>query len=200
MRYRLDAQHYINDRLLEPGHIIGDGTDVPFVDRKGNPLAPSASMTPLDGDARSHFEKHFPDATLPEARVTDSIPIHEQDGRVVQPHGGTVDTVDGVPGGYVIGPDGKPTNELKKGLPDPGSPNHPVGQPVIGAQSAPNTTPQVPPPSLNDQGQPAGAPLANPASTPANQPQRAPLPPTPPPMSNMAPPKPTVQQPVPPKK
>jgi len=159
MRYRLDAQHYIHDRLLEPGHIIGDGTDVPFTDRRGQPMRPSRSMTPLDGDAKAAFQKAFPGAELPNADALAAIPIHEHDGRVIQPHGGVVETVDNVPGGYVIGPDGQPTNELKKGLPDSGSPNHPVGQPVIGTQSAPGTTPSVPPRTVDDHGQPPGAPL-----------------------------------------
>lgn len=144
MRYRLDAQHYINDRLLEPGHIIGEGTDVPFVDRKGRSMRPSVSMTPLDADAVAEFKRAFPGAEMPERDPTKAIPIHEVHGQVIQPHG-VVDTIDSQPGSYVIGPDGKPTKELKKGLPDPGSPNNPVGMPVVGTPSAPGTTPSVPP-------------------------------------------------------
>lgn len=153
MKYRLDAQHYINDRLLEPGHIVGDETDVPFRDRKGEPLIPSASMTPLDGDARSHFKKHFPDAVLPEGDAANNVPIHNE---------GSVEV--GGPGEWVIGPDGKPTKELKKGLPDSGSPNHPVGQPVIGTVPGPGQAAHVPPKSADDHGQPPGAPLKSPAT------------------------------------
>lgn len=136
MKFRLDSQHYINDRLLEPGHIIGDQTDCAFVDAEGEPMKPSMQMTPLDGDAKSLFEKTFPNTKLTK-NALDNISLRmNEDGRVQQA-GGPVDTVDGVPGGYVIGPDGKPTGELKKGLPDSGSPNHPVGQPIIGVASTP---------------------------------------------------------------
>lgn len=155
MRFRLDAQHYINDRLLEPGHIIGDGTDVPFVDAKGRQMQPSVSMTPLDDEAWDVFKQRFPGTQMPERDPTKAIPLQgtgdkvkapplfqEEDGRVIQPTGaGPVKTVDDIPGGYVEGKD----RELKKGLPDSGSPNHPVGQPVIGIPSAPGTTPVVPP-------------------------------------------------------
>lgn len=134
MKYRLDAQHYINDRLLEPGHIIGDETDCAFVNADGSPMEPSMQMTPLDGDAKSAFEKRFPNTKLPKSAL-DNISLKMTEGGQVRQAGGPVDTVDGVPGGYVIGPDGEPTKELKKGLPDSGSPNHPVGQPVIGVAS-----------------------------------------------------------------
>ena len=150
MRFRLDAQHYINDRLLEPGHIIGDGTDVPMMLVNGQPLEPSVHMTPLDAEATAFFMKHYPGSTMPERDPMKAIPISANaDGVVRQPNqgAGPVDTVDGVPGGYVIGPDGKPTNELKKGLPDSNSPNAPVGRPVIGTVSAGGTTPTVAPPT-----------------------------------------------------
>jgi hypothetical protein len=192
MRYRLDVQHYINDRLLEPGHIVGDGTDVAMVDANGEDIPPSQHMTPLDGEAQQVFKKRFPGARLPKQEALDRIPIHERDGLVQQPSGGVVDTVDGVPGGYVIGPDGKPTAELKKGLPDPGSPNNPVGRPVIGTPPTPGATAVVPPRPLADQGQPPGAPLRPgtaqapvPAQTPGQVASQAP--PAPPPMSNMKP-------------
>jgi hypothetical protein len=155
-RFRLDAQHYINDRLLEPGHIVGDDTDVPLVAANGEPIKPSVSMTPLDEDAWALFNETFPGARRPDRDPTKAIPIRGSgdsakqaplvnvqkgpDG-MVQQQGGPVKTVGDVPGGYVEGHH----NELKKGLPDSGSPNHPVGQPVIGTQSAPGTTPVVPP-------------------------------------------------------
>jgi hypothetical protein len=157
MKFRLDAQHYINDRLLEPGHIIGDETDMPMVLPNGEPIKPSVNMTPLDDEAWSLFRDTFPGVRRPERDPTKAIPLRgtgdsakapplytkDSDGRVIQPGGGgAVQTVDNVPGGYVVGPDGEPTKELKKGLPDPGSPNHPVGQPVIGSPSA---SPAVPP-------------------------------------------------------
>jgi len=48
MRFKLTAQHYINDRLLEEGVIIGEGTDVPFLDKNGDSLPPSNFMEGLD--------------------------------------------------------------------------------------------------------------------------------------------------------
>jgi len=157
MRYRLDVQHYIHDRMLEPGHIIGDGTDVPMVNGDGSPMLPSTGMTPLDDEAADAMRKRYPGVRMPERDPTKAIPLRgtgdtaksppafvEKEGRVVQPHGGTVETVDNVPGGYVIGPDGQPTKELKKGLPDSGSPNHPVGQPIIGSVTPTHDRPVVP--------------------------------------------------------
>ena len=154
MKFRLDAQHYINDRLLEPGHIIGDETDVPMVLANGEPMKPSVNMTPLDGEAAQLMRDTFPGVKLADARdPTKAIPLRGSgdsakapalvkgpDGLVQQPTGaGPVKTVGDVPGGYVEGKD----HELKKGLPDSGSPNHPVGQPVIG--TLPSTpTPVVP--------------------------------------------------------
>lgn len=142
MKFRLDIQHYIGDRLLEPGHIIGNETDVPFIDARGKPMIPSRNMTPLDDEAWDIFNKTFPGTQgRPERDPTKAIPLRgtgdtakapplyakDSDGRVVQP-GGSGKTVDNVPGGYVEGKD----HELKKGLPDSGSPNNPVGRPVIG--------------------------------------------------------------------
>jgi hypothetical protein len=160
MRYRIDAQHYIHNRLLEPGHIIGDNTDVPFREADGTPMVPSASMTPLNEEAMGLFKKKFPGAKLPPKSALDAIPLHNQ---------GPVQT--GGPGDWVIGPDGQVTNQLKKGLPDSNTPNTPVGQPVVGVQSAPGTTPQHPVQPPQDQGQPPGAPLKQPQSAPSNQPQ-----------------------------
>ena len=151
MRFRLDAQHYINDRLLEPGHIIGDGTDVPMILPDGSPMKPSVNMTPVDDEAWGFFQETFPGTRRPERDPTKAIPIRgtgdsakqaplvkeDSEGRVIQP-GGPAKTIGDVPGGYVEGKD----HELKKGLPDSGSPNHPVGQPVIGTVS---TSPHVPP-------------------------------------------------------
>ncbi len=50
-RYKLLMQHYIDDRLLEPGTIIGEGTDVPFLDADGKPLRPTAYMEGLDDES-----------------------------------------------------------------------------------------------------------------------------------------------------
>lgn len=152
MLFRLDTQHYIHDRLLEPGHIIGDNTDIAMVNADGSPLIPSRSMTPMDDEAWSLFNETFPGTRRPERDPTKAIPLRgtgdsaksaailkDDNGRVIQPTGGgPVKTVDDIPGGYVEGKD----RELKKGLPDSGSPNHPVGQPVRGTEF---TSPAVPP-------------------------------------------------------
>jgi hypothetical protein len=150
MKFRLDTQHYINDRLLEPGHIIGDETDVPMVLPNGDPLKPSVNMTPLDDEAWSFFRETFPGVRRPDRDPTKAIPLrgtgdaakapplfhkNPDTGMVLQPS----DLVHGQPAG-----EPQYLEVGKKGLPDQGSPNHPVGQPVIG--HAPTTpTPVVPP-------------------------------------------------------
>lgn len=75
MKFRLDERHYINDRLLEPGHVIGEGTDVPMVLPNGDPIHPSASMTPLDDEAMEVFKQRFPGARMPERDPTKAIPL-----------------------------------------------------------------------------------------------------------------------------
>lgn len=75
MRFRLDTQHYINDRLLEPGHIIGDETDVPLVLANGDPVKPSVNMTPLDDEAWKLFQDTFPGTKRPERDPTKAIPL-----------------------------------------------------------------------------------------------------------------------------
>jgi hypothetical protein len=57
MRFKLTAQHYINDRLLEEGYVIGEGTDVPFLDKNGNYLPPSDYMEGLDDESRTAVDK-----------------------------------------------------------------------------------------------------------------------------------------------
>ena len=71
MKFRLDAQHYMNDRLLEVGHIIGDETDVGLPDG----WVPSRQMTPLDDEAKAFFSRTFPGATYPERDPTKAIPL-----------------------------------------------------------------------------------------------------------------------------
>ncbi len=75
MKFRLDSKHYINDRLLEPGHIIGDETDVPMVLPNGDPIKPSVNMTPLDDEAWALYKETFPGARLPERDPTKAIPL-----------------------------------------------------------------------------------------------------------------------------
>ena len=73
MKYRLNAQHYADDRLLEPGAIVGDGdeavhpwrypadiqTDVQNI-KAGQAMPPSKEMTPLDDEAKKLYGEAFP--------------------------------------------------------------------------------------------------------------------------------------------
>lgn len=75
MKFRLDSQHYINDRLLEPGYVIGDETDILMVLPNGDPMKPSVNMTPLDNEAMALFKETFPTARPPERDPTKAIPL-----------------------------------------------------------------------------------------------------------------------------
>jgi hypothetical protein len=74
MKYRLDAQHYIDNMLLEPGLVIGDDELITYRDEKGHPRAPSLQMTPLDDEAKRLFEEHH-NSAAPERDPTKSIPL-----------------------------------------------------------------------------------------------------------------------------
>lgn len=74
MKYRLDAQHYYLDMLLEPGTEVGDGTSFPWRDKTGHPLDPSVSMTPLDEEAKRAVKAKF-GTGLPERDPTKAIPL-----------------------------------------------------------------------------------------------------------------------------
>lgn len=76
MKFRLDAQHAMFDRLLEPGTVIGDEeTGFPMVHSNGEPMKPSVYMTPLDDEARDLFKETFPGARMPERDPTKAIPL-----------------------------------------------------------------------------------------------------------------------------
>lgn len=51
MRFKLLAPHYIDDRLLEAGEVIGEGTQVPFTYPDGSPRTPSPEMEGLDEES-----------------------------------------------------------------------------------------------------------------------------------------------------
>lgn len=90
MKFQLAAQHYIEDRLLEPGTIVGDETpysfrysrDVTQVNKEGrvetikagSPMTPSREMIPLDEEAKQLMREAFPAGPAP-ADPTASIPI-----------------------------------------------------------------------------------------------------------------------------
>lgn len=51
MLFKLLAQHYIDDRLLEEGTLVGDGQTITFKLPNGEYRTPSYQMEPLDKDA-----------------------------------------------------------------------------------------------------------------------------------------------------
>lgn len=61
MKFRLLSMHYIDDRLLEEGTVIGDDTDIPFRLPDGSPMGASSEMEGLDDEGRELCEKRkFP--------------------------------------------------------------------------------------------------------------------------------------------
>ncbi len=58
MKFRILSPHYIDDRLLPEGTIIGDEGVVSFRDEKGKPLVPTHEMEPLDDEAKKLFEDY----------------------------------------------------------------------------------------------------------------------------------------------
>lgn len=88
MRFRLDEQTYVNDRLLEPGWEVGDGPDSvdpwKYSNSDANKLLrgtfrpPGRYTTPLDDEARKAFEDHFGAGSLenrPDMDPTKAIPV-----------------------------------------------------------------------------------------------------------------------------
>jgi hypothetical protein len=68
MKWRLDADHVIDESVLPAGTIIGDDTNHPFRAlkddmkigrKKGDALPPSVQMSPMDDEARKAFSKKF---------------------------------------------------------------------------------------------------------------------------------------------
>lgn len=75
MRFRLDSQHYHEDKLLEPGTEVGDDCDIAWrypkdvhqtddhgnevVIKAGTAMPPSAQMTPLDEEAKRMVRDWF---------------------------------------------------------------------------------------------------------------------------------------------
>ncbi len=61
MKLKLLSMHYIDDRLLDEGTIIGDDTDVLFRYPDGTPMGASTEMEGLDDEGREMCEKRkFP--------------------------------------------------------------------------------------------------------------------------------------------
>ena len=63
-RYKLLEPHYLNERLLEAGVEVGDGTSIPFIGR------PSAYMEGVDDEGKKKVEDRLktflhPNTSLP---------------------------------------------------------------------------------------------------------------------------------------
>lgn len=83
MKFRLEAEHYVDNLLIPAGSIVGDGgvhswrhpADDPNVALRGTVRAPSAAMIPLDAEAKDLFNKRFPAETPPDRDPTSAIPL-----------------------------------------------------------------------------------------------------------------------------
>lgn len=76
MKYRLTAPHYIEDRVLPAGTVIGEGTEFPFLLPDGTPRPPSTEMEGLDDESIAAV-KAVIDKTLP---MTFQPPVPEPAG------------------------------------------------------------------------------------------------------------------------
>lgn len=134
MKFRLDSQHYINDKLLEPGQVVGDETGNPFRFPNGDPMIPSQYMTPLDAEAVDLYRKKFGD-DVKRVDPTQSIPIQGTFDATKTPgydaknpqnnHAPISEHVPvKVDGPFVAG-----TEDLKIGSPNSNTPNAPIGKP-----------------------------------------------------------------------
>ena len=87
MKFRLDTQHYRDDRLIEPGTEVGDDCPITWRDAKGKAFPPSLGMTPLDAEAKKMVEDAF-GTSKPISDPTLSIPLAGTGDKVkVQPLG-----------------------------------------------------------------------------------------------------------------
>ena len=83
MKWQLTEPHYIDEMVLQPGTIIGDETQWPYLApkddlkikrKKGDPLPPSRAMIPMDDEARKFYSDYF-GGEVPESDPTKSIPL-----------------------------------------------------------------------------------------------------------------------------
>lgn len=135
MKYRLDAQHYINDKLLEAGQVVGDDTGNPFRFPNGDPMIPSQFMTPLDGEAQAEYQKKFgnagqkrvdPSQALPIQGTFDATKVKGYDSATPQNNHAPISEHVAV---KVDGPFVEGTEDLKLGSPNSNTPNAPIGKP-----------------------------------------------------------------------
>lgn len=59
MKYRLTADHYKYNRILEKDTLVGDDTPYPWRFSDGSPMEPSMNMEPLDAEAKEAFAKKW---------------------------------------------------------------------------------------------------------------------------------------------
>lgn len=85
MRYRLETDHYVDDRILEAGSEVGDGDNAVHPWRytkaipkqhvkQGDSMPPSAGMIPLDDAAKKAYKEWFGEEA-PWRDPTEAIPI-----------------------------------------------------------------------------------------------------------------------------
>ncbi len=74
MKFRLDTHHYRDDKLIEPGTVVGDDCEIAWRDAKGHPYPPSRGMTPLDEEAKRMMKETF-DTDAPDRDPTKPIPM-----------------------------------------------------------------------------------------------------------------------------
>ncbi len=87
MRFRLDVQHYRDDKLIEAGTEVGDDCEITWRDAKGAAYPPSLGMTPLDAEAKAMVKDTY-GTPAPERDPTKSIPLQGTGDKVkVQPPG-----------------------------------------------------------------------------------------------------------------
>lgn len=55
-QFKLKSQHYIDDKLLEAGEIVGEGTEVPFLHPDGTPRPPSTEMEGLNSESQKEVD------------------------------------------------------------------------------------------------------------------------------------------------
>jgi hypothetical protein len=51
--------HPATQQLLDSGTIVGDDTDIPWTDARGNPAQPSLAMVGMDDESQAHIDRHY---------------------------------------------------------------------------------------------------------------------------------------------
>lgn len=80
MKYRLEVDHYLYDHYLEAGTEIGDGTSFPLPED----FVPSASMLPLDDEAKAFTDKIRKERKGYWGRPEDALPMRVGDNHPIE--------------------------------------------------------------------------------------------------------------------